>query len=105
VSPLPITLFNPLKSVFIIGAQYAFRARGVASCRTTANGRNLIMEDTPSSESTATATTTGAEAAPRPKLKSLKFLYVGLAWAFGYPATACLIGYAVVLVNGGPTVA
>jgi hypothetical protein len=44
------------------------------------------------------------EATPK-KLKSLKFFYVGLAWAFGYPSTACLIGYAVSLASGSPAIA
>jgi hypothetical protein len=31
---------------------------------------------------------------------SLKFFYVGLAWAFCYPAAACLIAYTLAAANG-----
>jgi hypothetical protein len=31
---------------------------------------------------------------------SLKFFYVGLAWAFCYPAAACLIAYTLAAASG-----
>jgi len=68
------------------------------------------MENTPDSRKAAAAPASGdplgTRAAGRPRgLKSYKFLFVGLAWAFGYPATACLIGYTVFLSTGTPAVA
>ena len=55
------------------------------------NGNNA-----PSATALADETVERQEA---PKLKSLKFFYVGLGWALTYPTVACLIGYVIAVAN------